>query len=61
MKNPRNKSSVFSQEASKRFRMATLYDHIKCQNHQDAKSSEVLDRVYVFQKEIEHKESVNQQ
>ncbi|VDH96877.1 Hypothetical predicted protein [Mytilus galloprovincialis] len=59
MKNPRNKSSVFSQEASKRFRKGTLYDHIKCQKHQDAKSSEVLNRVSVFQKEIEHKESVN--
>lgn len=60
MKNPRNKSTVFSQESSKRFRKGTLTDHLKCKNHQDAKSSEVLNRVSAFQKALDHKESVNQ-
>lgn len=60
MKNPRNKSTVFSQESSKRYRKGTLTDHLKCKNHQDAKSSEVLNRVSAFQKEVDHKESVNQ-
>jgi hypothetical protein len=58
--NPRNKSTVFSQESSKRYRKGTLTDHLKCKNHQDAKSSEVLNRVSAFQKELDHKESVNQ-
>lgn len=60
MKNPRNKSTVFSQESSKRFRKGTLTGHLKCKNHQDAKSSEVLNRVSAFQKALDHKESVNQ-
>ena len=60
MKNPRNKSTVFSQESSKRFRKGTLTDHLKYKNRQDAKSSEVLNRVSAFQKEVDHKESVNQ-
>ena len=61
MINPRNESSVFPEESSKRLRKGTLIDHVKSKMHQDAKSSEVLNRVSCFQKEIDHRESVNEE
>lgn len=56
MKSIRNKSSVFAETPSTRFRKLTLQEHLKCQKHIDAQYNENLNRVSVFQKERNHKE-----
>lgn len=58
IKNPRNKASVFADEPSKRFRKLALQEHLKTKCHEAAKYSESLNRVSVFQKEIDRKVEV---
>jgi hypothetical protein len=55
IKNPRNRSAVFADEPSKRFRKLALQEHLKTKCHEAAKYSESLSRVSVFQKEIDRK------
>ncbi|CAC5419017.1 unnamed protein product [Mytilus coruscus] len=47
MKNSRNKSSVYTEEPSKRFRKLAMHDHLKSKKHEAAKYSESLNRVSV--------------
>lgn len=55
IKNPRNRSAVFADEPSKRFRKLALQEHLKTKCHEAAKYSESLSRVSVFQKDIDRK------
>ena len=50
---------VFAEEPSKRLRKAALLEHLKTKSHESAKYSESLNRVSVFQRELDRKEEVN--
>lgn len=50
---------MFAEEPSKRLRKAALLEHLKTKSHESAKYSESLNRISVFQKELDRKEEVN--
>ena len=53
--NKQNKNRKFNREPSTRFRTETFDDHYKTGQHQDAISTEMFQRVSIFQKEINEK------
>ncbi|WAR01825.1 ZN862-like protein, partial [Mya arenaria] len=51
--NPQNKSKAFNKVASTRYRVEALTDHVQTQQHKNAVTTELLQRVSCFQKEID--------
>ncbi|WAR15709.1 hypothetical protein MAR_005814 [Mya arenaria] len=56
--NPQNKSKAFNKVASTRYRVEALTDHVQTQQHKNAVTTELLQRVSCFQKEIDQREEV---
>ncbi len=54
-----NKSEKFAAEPGVRFRSDAVEGHLKSRMHEAAHQSELLQRVLVFQHEVEKKKSVN--
>ena len=55
--NPQNKK-IFNEEPSTRFRPEALSDHIGTKQHRDAVTTELMQRVSCFQKQLDHQENV---
>ena len=56
--NPQNKKKIFNEEPSTRFRPEALSDLIGTKQHRDAVTTELMQRVSCFQKQLDHQENV---
>ena len=57
-KNPQNKKEVFSAEPSTRLKKECLEEHIATKRHRDAITAILMNRLSVFQKELDHNAEV---
>lgn len=56
-KSAQNRSEIFSNDPSTRFKWSTVKDHMTCAKHQTTVKNELLNRVSHFQKQVDEKES----
>ena len=59
VKNQQNKTAIFADEPSCRFRKSTIKDHKKSTKHTGAQNAELYNRTSVFQKNLDHISAVN--
>ena len=57
--NQQNKSEVFNEEPSVRYKTTAINEHEQSQKHLAAISCEMMNRVSVFQKELDERQKVN--
>ena len=57
-KNPQNKKEVFPAEPSTRLKKECLEEHIATKRHRDAITAILMNRLSVFQKELDHNAEV---
>ena len=57
-KNPQNKNEVFAAEPSTRLKKECLEEHIATKRHRDAITAILMNRLSVFQKELDHNAEV---
>ena len=56
-KSAQNRSETFSSDPSTRFKWSTVKEHMTCAKHQTTVKNELLNRVSLFQKQVDEKES----
>ncbi|CAG2194290.1 unnamed protein product [Mytilus edulis] len=56
--NPQNKSKTFNKEPITRFRPETFSDHLKTTQHQNAITTEMYQRGFCFQKQLDKQDNV---
>lgn len=58
-KNQQNKSDIFNEKPSVRYKTSAISEHAQSQKHSAAISCEMMNRVSVFQKELDERQKVN--